>query len=264
MPSIASSVSAVLCVSALLVALLPVSMPAEAGDLIVMTSGGTAATLKALAPDIERRGWHLRIVRGPSMGDTHDAIPARLARGERCDAVMMVGRALDALHEAGSVDAGTVLAGSRIGVVVKAGAPHPVIDTPEALRRALLAAPSVVYSDSASGVYVSHVLFRRLGIETQMQQTSHMMPATPVAQVVAEGGAAIGFQQISEILPVPGAELIGPIPDALQEVTPYSVALCRSPPDPQGAAEFLRLLTSSRARDVMRAAGLDPVVPAGR
>ncbi len=244
---------------AVLAAVLLSSPAARAADVVVMASGGMAASLRALEPAFARGGDHLVLVRGPSMGATADAIPARLARGERCDAVAMVGGALDRLHAEGLVGAGTVLAMSRIGVVVRAGMPHPAIDTPEALRRTLLEAPSVAYSDSASGVYVSHALFRRLGIADRMQGKARMVPETPVAEVVAAGKAAIGFQQISEILPVMGAELVGPIPEDLQKRTPFAVAPCRDAPDPAGVQDLLRFLSSETARTAMRSSGLDPV-----
>ncbi|MCQ8278100.1 substrate-binding domain-containing protein [Acetobacteraceae bacterium KSS8] len=245
--------------AAAILSALPCVPAARAADVVVMASGGMAASLRALAPDFARSGDHLVLVRGPSMGATSDAIPARLARGERCDVVAMVGGALDGLHAKGLVGAGTVMAMSPIGVVVRAGAPHPAIGTPDALRRTLLDAPSVAFSDSASGVYVSHDLFRRLGIEDQMRDKARMIPETPVAQIVAGGGAAIGFQQISEILPVKGAELVGPIPQSLQKLTPFAVAPCRDAPDPAGGRAFIRFLSSGTAREAMRSSGLDPV-----
>ncbi len=130
---------------------------AGATEIHVVSSGGFAAALKALAPRYEQEtGDKLSLGYGPSMGETHDAVPARLARGEDIDVVIMVGDALGELAEEGRIMPGTRvdLARSLIGAAVRAGARHPDISTPEALKQALLHASSIAYSDSASGVYI--------------------------------------------------------------------------------------------------------------
>ncbi len=126
----------------------------------------------------------------------------------------MVGYALGDLVKQGKVvaDSRVDLAESGIGVVVRAGAPKPDISTVDALKRALLAAKSVAYSDSASGVYISHEMFKKMGIEAEMAGKARMIPAEPVGAVVARGEAEIGFQQISELKPIKGIELVGPAP----------------------------------------------------
>jgi len=144
-----------------------VSWATGATELHVISSGGFAAALKALAPRYEQAtGNTLVLGWGPSMGETHDAVPARLARGEHIDVVIMVGYALHKLADEGKIVPGTsvALARSLIGAAVKAGAPHPDISTPEALKQALLNARSIAYSDSASGVYIQNELFKKLGI----------------------------------------------------------------------------------------------------
>ena len=108
------------------------------------------------------------------------------------------------------------LALSPIGVAVRAGDPVPDISTPDKLRDVLLAAKSVAYSDSASGVYIRDELFKRLGIEDQMQGRARMIPATPVGEIVARGEAEIGFQQEAELLPVSGITVVGLLPAAVQ------------------------------------------------
>ena len=121
---------------------------------------------------------------------------------------------------------------SPIGVAVKAGAPKPDISSADAVKRALLAAKTIAYSDSASGVYVSTEMFRKLGIEDEMKGKARKIPATPVGEIVAKGEAEIGFQQISELKPVQGIDIIGPLPDACRRSRcspPASRRLRRSP-----------------------------------
>jgi len=235
------------------------SLAADAHETRVMCSGGFSAALQRLAPVFEKNGSHLVVIRGPSMGTTNDAIPARLARGEKCDVLIMVGSALDALHARGLTGETKILADSRIGLVVKAGTVHPDISSDAALRKTLLAAPLVAFSDSASGVYVSHTLFDRLGIARQMASKARQIQETPVAEIVARGDAALGLQQISEIIPVAGASLVGPIPEDLQKITHFSAALCRDSPNPEGGKALIHYLSSAQNADDIRSTGLDPV-----
>src|SRR4029078_9700045 len=114
---------------------------------------------------------------------------------------------------------------SPIGMVVRAGAPKPDISTPQTLKTTLLNAKSVAYSDSASGVYVGTELFKRLGIAAEMKDKAKMIPAEPVASVVARGDAELGFQQISELLPIAGADLVGPLPPDVQQITIFSAGI---------------------------------------
>ena len=155
-----------------LAACLFVGAAAQASDIRVVSSGGFAAALKELAPEFERAtGNKLILGWGPSMGETASAVPQRLARGEPIDVLIMVGYALDDLAKEGKVepDSRFALARSGIGLVVKAGAPRPDISTVEGLKRALLAAKSMAYSDSASGVYIQNEMFKRLGIEDHVK-----------------------------------------------------------------------------------------------
>ena len=138
---------------------------AQAADVTVMISGGFKSSYEALIPAFEAAtGGTVKTLPGPSMGTTADAIPVRLARGEPDDVLIMVGSALDGLIEDGKAKAGSKvdLALSPIGMVVKEGAPVPDISTVDKLKAVLLAAKSVAYSDSASGVYIRDELFKKL------------------------------------------------------------------------------------------------------
>jgi molybdate transport system substrate-binding protein len=236
------------------------AVQALAAEVHVVSSGGFAEAYRRLAPEFERAtgntlvtGW------GPSMGDTVNAIPNRLRRGESIDVVIMVGSSLDKLASEGEVVAGSaaLLARSGIGVAVKAGAPKPDISSVDALKKTLLAAKSIAYSDSASGVYLETVLFPRLGIADAIKGKSRMIPAEPVARVVARGEAEIGFQQISELLPVPGIDVLGALPAEAQHVTLFSAGVVSGSKEPQAAKALVRFLASPEAAAAIRETGLE-------
>src|ERR1700693_2536227 len=203
----------------------------------VMISGGLTAAYNALVPEFERATGHKVITAyGPSMGTTANAIPMRLERGEPADVLILVGYALGDLIKQGKVipDSRVDLVKSKIGVAVKSGAPKPDISSADTLKRALLAAQSVAYSDSASGVYVSTEMFKKLGIEEEIISKARMIPATPVGEIVAHGDAEIGFQQISELKPVAGIDIVGPLPDDLQKITVFSAGIATVAKEPDG------------------------------
>ncbi|MEJ5862007.1 substrate-binding domain-containing protein [Pseudomonas farsensis] len=235
---------------------------AQAADLTVMTSGGFTAAYKRLGPQYAAKsGDTLTTVLGPSMGKAPQAIPNRLARGEHADVVIMVGYALDELIKQGKVDPASrvELADSRIGMVVKQGAPKPAIATAAQFKQTLLAAKSVAYSDSASGVYVENELYKKLGIQPQMAPKSTMVERLPVAEQVAKGEYQIGLQQVAELLPVPGVTFVGKIPEELQSVTRFAAGIPVSAEHPAEARQLLDYLASPGAQADVRASGLDSV-----
>ena len=248
-------------------AVLALAGAAQAAEVRVMISGGFSAAYHELAPVFERSTGHtLKTTAGPSMGDTPEAIPNRIQRGEPVDVVIMVGSALDDLIHRSKVvaDSRVDLARSRIGMVVRAGAPRPDIGSVEAFKRTVLAAKSIAYSDSASGVYLSQVLFPRLGIAAQVAGKSRMIPAEPVGAVVARGEAEIGFQQISELLPVSGIDLVGALPAELQKITVFSAGVAANANEPQAGRALIRFLSSSEAAPAIERSGLEPAGAAAR
>ena len=157
------------------------------------------------------------------------------------------------------LDAGhQLLARSRIGMAVKAGARKPDISTLEGLKQTLLAARSIAYSDSASGVFLATVLFPRLGIAEQIKDKCRMIPADPVGQIVARGEAEIGFQQVSELLPVPGIDFVGPLPDEAQQITPFSAGIVADSRVKASAKALIDYLAAPSAAPLIRQTGLDP------
>ncbi|WP_040263584.1 substrate-binding domain-containing protein [Pseudomonas massiliensis] len=249
-------------ISALLISGCAFSIVAQAEELTVMTSGGFTAAYQGLAPQYaESSGNTLKTVLGPSMGKAQEAIPNRLARGEHADVVIMVGYALDDLIKQGKVDSSSrvELADSRIGMAVKAGAPTPSIKTDAELKEVLLSAKSVAYSDSASGVYIQNELFKKLDVQAQLAPKSTMIERIPVASVVAKGDYEVGFQQVAELLPVPGITFAGKIPENVQSVTRYAAGIPKNAEHPAEAKKLLNYLASPQAQPTVRATGLDSV-----
>ena len=174
--------------------------------------------------------------------------------------------ALDALIRLGRVVAASRadIAGVRIGVAVRKGAPRPDISSADALKRALLAAKSVAFVDPASGgASGAHLvpMFERLGVAAQVNAKARLARGGPdgmVSAIVAAGEAEIGLQQISEIMSVDGVDLVGPLPDELQSVTVYSAGLLAKAALPDAAQALILFLRTPEAVVVLRAKGLEP------
>jgi molybdate transport system substrate-binding protein len=233
-----------------------------ATDIKVVTSGAFTAAFLQLAPKYEAETHNkLHTEFGPSMGVTHNAIPVRLARGEAIDVVIMAAPALDDLIKQGKVraDSRVELVQSKMAMAVKAGAPHPDISTLEAFKRTLLAAKSIAYSDSASGVYLSTVLFPKLRVADQIKAKSKMIPADPVGGVVASGEFEIGFQQVSELRPVKGIDIVGELPPGAQQITVFAAGIPVTSTQPDAARTLIRWLAAPALYDVIRKTGLEPV-----
>ena len=227
-----------------------------------MTSGGFTAAYLELVPEFEQRaGMKIGTAFGASLGGAPDSIPSRLARGEPADVVILAAEALDELVRQGRVVPGSRvdLVRSTIGMAVRAGAPRPDISTVDALRRTLLAASSIAYSASASGTYLANELFPKLGVWERIREKTRRIESERVATVVARGDAEIGFQQVSELLPVRGVDYVGPLPDAVQRVTIFAAGLATDAKNPEGARALIRFLASPAAMPAIAKSGLEPV-----
>src|SRR5580693_2037299 len=234
----------------------------RADEIKVVTSGGFTAAYLELVPEYER-ATHNKLVTefGPSMGTTHNAIPIRLERGETIDVVIMAAPALADLIKQGKVraDSRVDLVQSLIGMAVKAGAPKPDISTVDALKRTLLAAKSIAYSDSASGVYLSTELFSKLGVADEIKSKCRKIEADPVGGVVASGEVEIGFQQISELRPVKGIDIVGELPPGAQRVTVFAAGIPATSTHPKAAKALIQWLASPAAYSIIKKSGLEPV-----
>ena len=247
-------------------AILWIGSAADAADVHVMISSGFYGVYSELAPAFERAtGHHLVTTRGPSLGDSPEAIPARLARGEAADVVILDAGSADELAKRGLVRAGSkiLLARSLVGMVVRAGAAKPDISSADAFRKVLLAAKSIACSDSASGIYLSTTLFTKLGVADQLagktQKVRGPPSGEPVAAVVARGEAEIGFQQVSELINVPGVTFVGTIPAELQPDVSFVGALTSTARQPEAASALIRFLASPDAATTISKGGLTPV-----
>jgi molybdate transport system substrate-binding protein len=246
----------------LVLSILLVAVRADADEIRVMTSGAFTAALRELTAQFERATKNkVETTYGASMGNTPDSIPSRLQRGEAVDVVILAGQALDDLIALGQVAAGSRvdLVRSSIGMAVRAGAPKPDISSVDALKRTLLDAKSIAYSSSASGVYLSTELFQRLGIADEIRAKSKRIDSGPVGAVVARGEAEIGFQQISELLPVPGIDYVGPLPTGAQRVTVFSAGVGARAKAPDAARALIAFLASPAAARAIKKSGLEPV-----
>ena len=232
-----------------------------ADELRIMTSGTFTAAFLELAPRFERATGHHAIAVTTTIGVGADAIPNRLRRHEPADVVILDDDAMAQLVADGTVmpSTRTPLARSGIGIAVRAGAARPDISTVDALRQTLLRAASVAYSGSVSGRYVSTELFERLGIAREMAGKSRRIERERVGAVVARGEAEIGFQQTSELLPVPGVDYVGPLPADLQRVSVFSAAVAAHSDHREAAAALIRFLASADAAAAVAKTGLEPI-----
>jgi molybdate transport system substrate-binding protein len=235
--------------------LLAFGMSAEAAEIKVLSSNALKSALEELAPQFEKTSGHkLMIVWGA-------AVPLRgqIEKGEVFDATILTTSGIDALIMQGKLDSATrtPLVRSAIGVVVRKGAPKPDISTTEAFKTALRNAKSIAYVEQgASGIYLKE-LFVRLGIADELKSKIKLAP-TAAAEFVAKGGAEIGMTQISEILPIAGADLVGPLPADIQLYTSFAGANSTAAKQPDASKAFFKFLVTPDTAKVMKAKGLEP------
>ena len=211
---------------------------------VVLSTLALKGTLEALRPP----GAELRF-------DATQAILRRLAEGERADLLILTDEALRALEQSGRVTRVQALGSSGIGLAVRAGAKKPDISTVETFKRSLMEASSVAQSKvGASGIYFSALLER----EKIRLKKRVVIEKGPVGLAVAAGEAELGVQQLCELAPVPGIDIVGPLPAPLQVMTAFSAGIPSDAADAAGARALLELLASPRAREIMRASGLEP------
>ncbi len=236
---------------------------AIAAEITVMSSGGFYSAMEVLLPVFEKETGHkVKLVSGSSMGSSPTAIPARMQRGEPADLLMMAGPELDKLIAQGLAAKGSRvdLVHSKIGMVVKAGAPKPDISNKKAFEQVLLNAKSIGYSASASGVHLAKEVFPRIGIAEYhaVMGKSKEVVQDRVATWVARGDLEIGFQQVSELLPIPGVDFVGVIPEPYQKVTIFSAGVAKGSKEPEVGQALIKFLTSKSAYPIIEKQGLEP------
>jgi molybdate transport system substrate-binding protein len=223
----------------------------------VIISGGFNAAYRELLPEFERTsGVTVTTTSGGSVGSGPNTIGAQVRRGVPADVIILAREGLSELITEGRTVPGTDvdLARSIIGVIVHAGAPKPDISTIEALKQTLLKAKSVAMSSSTSGVYLTTVLFPKLGIADQMKDKI----STNGAAAVGKGEAELGLQQVSEVLVVPNVDFVGTIPDSVQYVTIYSAAVVKGSSQIDASKQLIAFLSSERAMAVIKKSGMEP------
>jgi molybdate transport system substrate-binding protein len=233
--------------------------PAAAAEIKVLTAGAFKQVLVALLPDFERTSGHKVVVENDTVG----ALTKRIEGGETFDLAVLTPAAVDALASKGKLVPGSRanLARVGIGVVVKEGAPKPDVGSLAAFKQALLAAKSVAYIDPAaggsSGIYVAGLL-DKLGIAAEVKPKAKLIPGGAVAEHVARGEAELGIHQISEILPVKGVTLVGPLPADIQNYTVYAAALGAQAKESDAAKALLKALSGPAAAEVLKSKGMEP------
>ena len=231
-------------------------------EIRVMTSGAFTAAYLELIPRLEQLTKKKLVTAATSIGTGETSIPNRLRRGETVDVVIVADGVLLGFIEDGLIKAEsyTPLARSAIGMAVRAGAPKPDIGSTEGLRRTLLQAKSIAYSASVSGDYLTKELYQRLGVADQVMSKSRLIGGGErVGAVIARGEAEIGFQQMSELLPIPGIDHVTPLPPEVQKVSVFSAGVASSTRDSEAAHVIIKFLASPEAAGAIGKSGLEPV-----
>ena len=219
----------------------------------VMLSAAFKEAYLELVPQFERGSGHkVENLWVPSV-----QMMSRLKGGETVDLVILSAASLDELRKAGLISERTDLARSGIGVAVKSGARKPDLSSGEAVKRAVLAARGIAYSTGPSGIYLMG-LFRRMGITESIQSRVKQVQGEPAGGVVARGEAEIAFQQVSELLRVPGIDFVGPLPADIQQVTVFAAGLHVAAKQPDAARALVKFLTAPAAAPVIRKKGMEP------
>jgi molybdate transport system substrate-binding protein len=223
-------------------------------EIKVLSSLAHREAYHELVPQFERTSGHKV---STTWAGTTD-IMKRLNAGEIFDLVIVSSSSVDELIKQGKVADGRVdLAKSGIGVAVRAGAPKPDIGSGDALKRALLAAKTVGYSTGPSGAYLVK-LFERMGIADEVKAKTRQVPSGgTVGPIIANGDAEIGFQQVSELVHVPGVDFVGPLPPEVQHITVFSCAVQSAGKNPDAARNLVKHLTAKSADPVFKKHGLD-------
>ena len=231
--------------------------------LQVITSGAFAAALKDLVPIYEQKYQvTVDLSFGSSIGAAHDSIPTRLSQGQQFDVFILAGSALDHFIQAGQIknNSRVDLVASKIAAAVRAGDPEPDISTLAAFKHALLTYGRIAYSASASGTYLSTELFPKLGIAEEMSVKAKKILSERVGTILMRNEADLGFQQMSELLPIQGIKILGDLPPEVQRSFFFSAGIGSSTQKEGQARHLIEFLASTEVADQIRKTGLQPVL----
>jgi len=232
---------------------------ASAAELKVLTAGAFKQVVVALVPDFEKQTGDTVVIEN----DTAGGLKARIQGGAAFDVAVITPAVLKELTTSGKIATGSNVnvASVGVGVVVKEGAVKPDISSVEAFKAALLAAKSVAYIDPASGgssgIYIDKLL-ERLGIADQIRPKAKLKKGGHVADLIVSGEAEIGLHQISEIVPVKGAALVGPLPREIQNTTTYAAGMSASTQNKAAAQTLIQAFSGAEAAAVLKSKGMEP------
>jgi len=232
------------------------TQPALAEEIRVMSSNAFRQAYLELVPEFEKASGHKVVTSFVGSSD----LMKRMKAGESVDLVILAGNSVDELIQLGKVVPGSRadLAKAGVGAAVRAGAPKPDIGSADALKRALLAAKSIGYSSGPSGAYLAR-MFERMGIADELKpKIKQAPPGVPVGSFIARGEVELGFQQLSELLPVAGIEVIGMLPPEIQEITVFSAGIHAGAKAPAAARALVQFLASPAAAAAKRKKGMEP------
>ena len=232
--------------------------PASAAEVRVLSAGAMRAVVDALAPAFLKETGHTLVIGK----DTAGGLAKRIGGGEAFDVTIITPKVVDDLIAQGKIAAGSRVDVAKVGmgVAVKQGAPLPDISTTDAFKRTLLAAKSIAYIDPAaggsSGIYFDKLL-ERLGIAADIRPKAKLKQGGYVAELVASGEVELAVHQISEIVPVKGVTLVGPLPAEIQNTTVYAAGLASAPRDAAAAKALIALLSGPAAAEVLKKQGME-------
>jgi molybdate transport system substrate-binding protein len=232
---------------------------ADAAEIKVLSAAAMGSVMRDLRPEFERASGHKVVINFNSAG----AIQRQIQGGEIADVVITTGAAIDELQKQAKIVLGSRVDVARvgIGVAVRAGASRPDISSEEAFKKSLLAAKTIAHGNpaggSAVGIYVV-AMFERLGISAEMKAKARLLGDRPLAEAVAKGEVEIGLAQISQIVPWPGIELVGPLPAGLQNMTLFAAGVGGGSKEPEASRALIRFITSPSAVPVIKTKGMEP------
>lgn len=231
---------------------------ATAAEVKVLTAGAFKQVVVSLVPQFENQTGHKVTVDNGTAGE----LKKRIEGGEAFDVAVITPAVVDELTAKGKIAPGSkvTLASVGVGVVVKEGAPKPDVSSVDAFKHALLAAKSVAYIDPASGgssgIYIDKLLVK-LGIADQIRPKAKLKQGGHVADLIVSGEAELGLHQISEIVPVKGVVLVGPLPKEIQNTTTYAAGVSAAARNKNAAEALIKYLSGPDAAAVLKSKGMD-------
>jgi molybdate transport system substrate-binding protein len=241
---------------AALLGLLVLVQPANSAELKIFGSRVTKVIVGELGPQFEKATGHTPVV----VADVAQVMKRRIEAGEPFDLAVLVDFQIDDLIKTGKLlaDSRANIMSSGIGVAVKRGAPKPDIGTAEAFKQTLLRAKSVTYLKEGASTIHLRKLFEQLGVADAIKAKAVETDGEMVSELVAEGKVELGLIVIPNIMSVPGAELVGPLPKEINSIVMFTAGVSAVSPNQQAARELIKLLKSPEAKPVIQAKGNDP------